>query len=136
MEFYTLNPQTFEREALVDEFESVIWTERFIAAGDIKLVLEATHERLQLLAPGTLLSLNESREIMVLDTREVNNGAITVSGKTLEAFFQYRYTDRGSYKHVTTRFLLYALVTGAQTRSGSFYYSNIPGLRVEFPTED
>src|SRR3954466_5083715 len=115
MEFYTLEPShQYNRATLIDQFESAIWTERFIEAGDVKIVVPATHELMRVLMPGTLLMNNKSREIMVLDTREIQNGAITVSGKSIEAFFQYRYIERAVYRSVTPRRILASLVQNAQ----------------------
>lgn len=136
MEFYTINPKSFNREVFIEDFESAIWTERFVEAGDAKLVVPATHEMVKLLMPGTLLSLKASADIILLDTREIQDGMMTVSGKTLEAFLQYRWTQRASYKATRPRFLLYALVSMAMTQAPTLYFSNIEGLRSRIPEAD
>lgn len=81
---YTLNPTTFEREVLLDDYISAIWTERYIGAGDVKLSVPATRKHINLLAPGTILELKDSEEPMLLHTREINDGMVTVTGNTLE----------------------------------------------------
>jgi len=93
MELYTLHPETYEREIVIDEYESLVWTERFIEPGDMKLVLPATREMARLARPGTLLNLSTSREPMLVDTRSIEDGMINVAGKTIEAFFNERYID-------------------------------------------
>ncbi len=89
MEFYTLNSD-FEREVVIDEFESGIWTERYTALGDVKLILPATRERVKQLATGTFLALRGTKEVMLLDTQSIEEGMLTVTGNTLEKVFAER----------------------------------------------
>lgn len=92
-EIYILNPTTYDQVDIIDEYQSIIWSERFIDPGDTKLAIPASPERLKLFPPGTLLMLNGSQEIMVLDTRSIESGILTVAGKTIEVFFDERSID-------------------------------------------
>lgn len=137
MEFYTLNYHTFNREVLIDDFESAIWTERFIEAGDAKLVVPATHEMVKLLKPGALLSLQESQEIVLLDTREIQDGMMTVSGKTLESFLQYRWVQPGIFKDARPTVILHWLVSDGISSVHTFYYSWIDNYNSRsYPGEE
>lgn len=89
MEIYTLN-YLFEREFAIDEFESAIWTERYTVAGDVKLVLPATRERVKQLANGTFLGLRGTKEVMLLHTQSIEDNMLTVTGSTLEKLFDDR----------------------------------------------
>src|ERR1044072_830317 len=96
MELYSVNNMVgggFNREVVIDEYISAIWTERFIEAGDAEIVMPAQHEHLKLLAPGMLLGCQGSREIVLLETRSIEEGLVTAKGKTIEGFFNERYID-------------------------------------------
>lgn len=99
MEIYTLTVETiddvtdYKRDQIIDEYESVIWTERFIEPGDFRLIFPASYRNAVLARPGTLFGCDRSRELMISDTREIADGMITVSGKTFEAFFANRVTE-------------------------------------------
>lgn len=128
MEFFTLNPfwNPFENPStlyakdglLIDEYESAIWTERFSTAGDVTIVLKASEERIAQLAPGTLLGLQDlSHNIMLLDTRVIKDGLLTVTGKTVEAFFNNRFVDANdSYNGYSPQEVIWRTVKQMQKR--------------------
>lgn len=93
MDLYTIDVNAgYLRDKVIDEYKSLIWSERFLAAGDVQLVLPASIEMASLLAPGTLLGMNSSQELMLLDTRNIKGKLLTVTGKTLEVFLNERYS--------------------------------------------
>lgn len=81
----------YYKDKVIDEYESLIWVERFIEPGDFTLVVEPTEENIALLTRGTMLGHNDSRVPMLVDTRELKEGKLKVTGKTLEVFFDERY---------------------------------------------
>lgn len=83
MELYLLD-SSFNTDVIIDEFESCIWTERYVEAGDFKLVLPVTAEYAEYLGPGDFLRSSVSSEVMLIDTQQVEAGMMTLSGKTLE----------------------------------------------------
>lgn len=90
MELYTLNSE-FYRTSIVDEFTSLIWVEKYGAAGEVSLVTPATPDAMIRFAPGTFLSLGDSDEVMILETQEIDdNGVLTVSGGSLLGFLAHR----------------------------------------------
>jgi len=104
-ELYTINFSTYKREVLIDSYVSLIWTERYIEAGDVTLIVPATHDNIKLLALGSLLELRNSREPMLIHTRSIEDGTLTVTGNTLEKVFNDRV-----YPHIST-YLLQAYET-------------------------
>lgn len=89
MDLYTLAPD-FQRRDVIDEFASLVWTERYGAAGDVNLVLPATPTAIERLAEGTFLSLRGSKEVMLLETQSIAKGLMTVTGNTLLKFLNER----------------------------------------------
>lgn len=94
MEVYALD-SLLRREYVIDTFESLIWTERFQAAGDFQLVIKSTRESREILKAGTRLAMNESYRIMTVETIEdatTDEGlaALKVTGPSLEATLKDR----------------------------------------------
>ena len=89
MDVYTLN-DGFGREEIIEKFESLIWTERYSQFGDFELSVSDTAGMRELLQEGTLLSTPESRSVMILDTPDIEDGKIKVSGQDLKGFLQNR----------------------------------------------
>ncbi|MFL5660108.1 MAG: Gp37-like protein [Ktedonobacteraceae bacterium] len=79
----------FPKES-INEFTSLIWTERFAAAGDVQIVVPPVPSMIKLLAPGTLLGLRGQKEVMVVDTHSIENGLLTINGSSLVKFLDQR----------------------------------------------
>lgn len=77
MEVYPLDP-LLRRTEVIDDFESLIWTERFSKWGDFQLQTRPTAAARTLLAEGTKLASNRSLRVMVVETL---TDAVTDSGK-------------------------------------------------------
>lgn len=89
MDLYTLTDQFLANEP-IDDFISAIWTERYSIAGDCQLVVPATEDLIDKLAPDTYLALNGSNEIMILETQNIEKSLLTVKGRTLVTFLDQR----------------------------------------------
>jgi hypothetical protein len=89
LDLYTMN-ENFIPDKVVDEFQSVIWTERYSRAGEVQLVVPAFPEYQEMFKEGTYLGLAGSSEIMELQTDSIENGLMTVVGKTLLKFLENR----------------------------------------------
>jgi len=89
MDLYTMN-ENFLAEEVVDEFISAIWTERYSTCGEVQLVVPASATLIDRLTEGTYLGLRGSKEVMELKTQSIENGLMTVSGKTLLEFLDNR----------------------------------------------
>lgn len=89
MELYTLDP-LLRRQYVIDQFESLIWTERFNAFGDFQLDIASTFGNRNLLREGTFLAMSRSLRVMVVETIEdakddQGRKKLTVKGRSLEA---------------------------------------------------
>lgn len=90
MDIYTLN-RGFVRQDLIDEFESVIWTDRYYGDGDFKLSVPATDEMMAKLPKGQFMIHSESVEPMILETREIKDGLINTTGISLTQWLNNRF---------------------------------------------
>jgi hypothetical protein len=90
MDLYTLT-DTFLAKAVVDEYISAIWTERYTAAGDVQLVVPYSVESADKLREGTFLALRGTKEVMQLESISIENSTLTAVGKSLPVFLNQRY---------------------------------------------
>jgi len=89
MDLFSLT-NTFQRDTVIDEYGSLIWTERYSKAGDLQLVVEDTPTNRARLAEGSFLGLLGSDEPMIVETLSAESGTLTVKAETLETFFNQR----------------------------------------------
>lgn len=89
MDLFTLD-RTFQRDKVIDEYMSLIWTERFTEKGDMELVLPSTPERRTALAEGTFVGILDSDVPMLIETQSIEEGLLTCKGNTLDTFFNER----------------------------------------------
>jgi hypothetical protein len=87
MLLYPLDPITFDRIAVIEEYESCVWTERFIEAGDFTLVLAEVNPHAALLRGGTVIENGDSEFPMLIEGIERADGSLTITGRTIETFF-------------------------------------------------
>jgi len=90
MEPYTLN-RSFIKQNIIDGYDSIIWTERYYGDSAIELVVPATIEMFQKLAPGTFVGLDSSDEIMILETFNIENGKLKVTGISILPWLDNRF---------------------------------------------
>lgn len=89
MDLYTLDA-SFQPLDAIDTFESVVWTERYSAAGDVSLVVPATPNMISQLANGVFLGLAGTKEAMFIENQSIDKGLMTVTGKTILNFLNER----------------------------------------------
>ena len=94
MSIYLLDTD-FRRIRLIDEYISMIWTDRYADAGDFELYLTATVENVSIFKTGMFLSNTLSEHLMVVETIEIKSdiedGAkLIVSGRSLESILSRR----------------------------------------------
>ena len=105
MELYILD-SLLRRTAVIDRFESMIWTERYSAWGDFELVIFSTLESRTLLKAGTRLAMSESYRVMTCEFVEnaidsEGRQLLTVKGRSLEAILDDR-TARNTFADLAT----------------------------------
>ena len=94
MEFFVLD-KSFKVVDIVDEFESVIWTERFSAYGDFEFYVRASIENIQRFPKGYYLFYPDSVSTMVIDQVKITSNLedgdhLVVSGRSLESLLLRR----------------------------------------------
>lgn len=80
----------FQREHLVDSYQSLIWTERYAEYGDFELQVIANAENRKLFQIGTWVSIQESNRVMKIRTvedkaDEAGLEVMTIKGLSMEA---------------------------------------------------
>jgi hypothetical protein len=98
MEVYILD-SLYRRVAVLDTYQSLIWTERFTSWGDFELDISSSTTVKRLLRPGTLLNISDSYRVMVSETIEDLTDAdgreiLKVKGRSLEKILDDRLLMR------------------------------------------
>lgn len=104
MEIFKLNSSYFP-STTVPIFKSLIWTERYLEAGDFEIVCEDDISILTTLPLGSLVSHTDTSEVMIVENHEVERDKekklkVKVSGRSFETFLENR-TTTGSAQPVT-----------------------------------
>jgi hypothetical protein len=90
VELFTLD-RKFIKQAEIDAFSSVIWTERYYGDSEIELVVPATLDMIQKLPVGQFVGLVGSKEVMMVDTIDIEKGSLKVTGSGLLPFLDNRF---------------------------------------------
>lgn len=90
MEPYTLN-RNFLRQDVIDGFSSIIWTERYYGDSEVQLVVPATIEMITKLPIGTFLTIDESDEVMMLESWNIEDSKLKLSGISLLKWLNNRF---------------------------------------------
>jgi hypothetical protein len=99
MEYYTLD-ENLRRKEVIENYQSIIWTERYSAFGDFQIVTKSTAFSRRQLAEDTWITRQGSTYVAIVDTvtsAEDSNGVVnlTVVGRMLEALFDDRVAMPG-----------------------------------------
>lgn len=94
MDIYVLNKQ-FETIAIIDNYESLIWTDRYAEAGDFEVYMPMQVELLEFFKQDNYLRINESEHLMIIDTIEITSdyedgNRLRVTGRSLENILSRR----------------------------------------------
>lgn len=90
MIFYTLD-RRFLKQAEIDKFKSGIWTERYYGDSEIELVVPATQDMVRLLPEGQFVGLEGSKEIMMIETIDIENSLLKATGISLLKWMDNRF---------------------------------------------
>lgn len=91
MEPYTLD-RSYQKQDIIDNFESLIWTERYYGDSEVEIVVPATRDVMQKLPLGIFLGIEESDEIMSLETANfTKEGQLKLNGISLLAWMNNRF---------------------------------------------
>lgn len=105
MEAYILDP-LFRRIDVIDVFVSFIWTERYDVTGDFQLDIYSTIQNRSRLKVGTMLAMDKSFRVMIVESVEDDDTAdtgrvLTVKGRSLEKILMDRVA-MGALTDLTT----------------------------------
>lgn len=94
MDLMTLNA-TNQPDKMVENYDSLIWTERFNTGGDFQITTGDTTRFMTLLPEGTILTIRESNIAMVVETHQIErkkNTAekLTIKGRSFESILDRR----------------------------------------------
>lgn len=117
-ELYVLD-EDYQDVAVVDSYNSLIWTERFDEFGDFELHIPSNRDLRELLRKGTVLSIENSYRMMVVESIEEgpseSGWSLTFKGRSLEKVLSDRVgrtTPSGSPKTWINRLADQALRVG------------------------
>lgn len=89
MELFTLDGR-FQPDKFVNNYESLIWTERYASSGDFQLVTSNIEEALRLLPLDSYVTLRDTSVPMRVETHKLNNPPgevpkVEITGRSFEA---------------------------------------------------
>lgn len=140
MEIYVLN-SAYSRIAVVDQYESFIWTERYNVYGDFQMVTPPTAKLKSLMIEGNYLAHSETSHIMqILSTHIVEDSdgskSMTITGRSMVNLLNTRSigpnrTDLSWVGNGTAASLAVKLVNDiCIAGTGISVYDKIPDLSV------
>lgn len=94
MEVLILNG-SFETISLVEDFESLLWTDRYSEYGDFEIYTLVTDDLLYFLQPDNYLWIKASEHLMIIENREIkcdieDGNRLIVTGRSLESILDRR----------------------------------------------
>jgi hypothetical protein len=102
MQIVKLDPTTFWPTDLVEGYSSMIWTERYLENGEFQLKTANIAATRLLIPEGSLISLFDSREVMIVETHSIEENEegvpeLTTTGRTFETFLENRIMIPDAY---------------------------------------
>lgn len=96
--------QAFETTRIVDAFQSLIWTDKYIGYGEFELRLPMSDNALAGIRVGWYASIRESDRYMIVDGIEIttsfeNGNLATIKGRSLESLLERRIVRYDSQFH-------------------------------------
>lgn len=94
MDLMTLNDQN-QPSKLIENYDSLIWSERYNTIGDFQIVTGNIEPFLQKLPEGTRLTLRDSNHVMVVETHKIERKKnqpqkLTITGRSFESILDRR----------------------------------------------
>lgn len=94
MEFLVLNTK-FEAVAILDVFESLIWTDRYSKCGDFEIYTSSDRQIIETLKEDFYIWTEDSEHVMIIENRKIitdveEGNKFLVSGRSLESILDRR----------------------------------------------
>jgi hypothetical protein len=132
MEPFTVD-RNFKKQNIIDEFGSIIWTERYYGDSAVELVVPATPDMFRKLPLGIFLGLDKSDEIMILETMNVEEGNIKFQGISALHWMNNRFVrtsaaheDRYWYLEGAPGWLLWQIIYNMCVGTSPYLNGTIP----------
>lgn len=96
MDLLTLDGYTYKPKRIFEKYHSLVWTERYLTPGEFQLTSSAVDETIIALPLGSLVTLRDTREVMMVETHNIEpNGSdgypeIKVFGRSLSSYLEHR----------------------------------------------
>jgi hypothetical protein len=90
MELSTLD-DNFEPENIIDGYESLIWTEKYYGDSEVQVVVPATKQYFEQLPPEKFLGLDESDEVMIIESRDIKDKKMKITGISILSWLNNRF---------------------------------------------
>jgi hypothetical protein len=89
MEITTLSRQFLPMD-VIDEYQSIIWTERYYGDSEAQIVVPADTDILAKLPLGRFIKSSESDEVLMIETHDIKDSVATISCFSLLKWFNNR----------------------------------------------
>jgi hypothetical protein len=101
MDLLRLDQTDYNPDVLIEGYSSLIWTERYLDAGEFELKTADILRTKNLLPEGSLISHRETDEVMMVESHLIGKNQegfneLTVKGRSLVTFTEHRYLE-GAY---------------------------------------
>lgn len=97
MQLFTMD-KDFKKQYVIDEYESLVWTERFLGDSEVEMVVPLNKEMLFKLPEGTFLGIEESEEVMIIETVDLKpDSTIVINGISLMSWMNNRFVRATKY---------------------------------------
>lgn len=81
----------FKPKRLVENYETMIWKEKYHGPGDFELHTFDIEQTLSLLPLNTCISLRDTGTVQIVENLLIENGKLKVSGRTIETVLNRRF---------------------------------------------
>lgn len=137
MDLYVFN-KNFRTVAVVDEYESFNWTDRYNEAGDFELILLTTSDLLGVFQPDYYLYFNQSEHLMFIEGTEIKTDdekgdRFIVTGRSLESMLQRRiiwnktkFNIAHNFQHGIVKLVINAMATPMSQYIGDWAETDTP----------
>lgn len=135
--------QNLDTLALIDTFESFIWTDRYNEAGDFELNIPASSPVMQYVQLDNYVSIKESEHLMVIESIELQTDVergdfYVVSGRSLESILERRIItpleDFANQSYMTHQVITLLVDENAAASASSI--RRFPNFKVYYQNDD
>lgn len=125
MDILVLDPE-FNRKAVIDTYESLIWTDRYYGYGDFELYLPFNSNIINTIYQDYYLQINDSNATMIVESIKITTDSesgnhIIITGRSLESILERRViwpqiTVKGTIYQAMKTFINDAIINPTKTK--------------------